>query len=103
MRTSDGDLWVRSDLELTIGGEVTMSVRPECVMLSEGPPAGDPVNDWRGHVVNRAFLGDSADHVVGIGKIELRDRSNPVQSIVPGTDVYVTIDHGKIALVPAAT
>jgi hypothetical protein len=34
---------------------------------------------------------------------ELRDRSNPVQSIAPGTDVHLTIDPDKIALVPAAT
>ena len=53
--------------------------------------------------MNRAFLGDSVDHVVGIGKIELRNRSNPVQSIAPGTDVHVTIDPGKVALAPAAT
>jgi iron(III) transport system ATP-binding protein len=52
--------------------------------------------------VNRAFLGDSVDHVVGIGKVELRNRSNPVQSIAPGTDVHLTIDPDKIALVPAA-
>jgi iron(III) transport system ATP-binding protein len=102
VRTSDGDLWVTSDLDLAIGGEVTLSVRPECVMLSEGPPAGNPMNDWHGRIVNRAFLGDSVDHVVGIGKVELRNRSNPVQSIAPGTDVHLTIDPDKIALVPAA-
>jgi iron(III) transport system ATP-binding protein len=100
VRTSDGDLWVTSDLSLTVGAEVTMSVRPECVMLSLTPP-GDVVNDWQGRIVNRAFLGDSVDHVVGIGKIELRNRSNPVQSIAPGTDVHLTIDPEKIALVPA--
>jgi iron(III) transport system ATP-binding protein len=103
VRTSDGDLWVTSDLDLTVGGEVTLSVRPECVMLSESPPAGNPVNDWQGRIVNRAFLGDSVDHVVDVGKIELRNRSNPVQSINPGTDVHLTIDPDKIALVPAGS
>ena len=103
VRTSDGDLWVTSDLDLVTGGEVTLSVRPECVMLSQGPPAGSPANDWQGRIVTRAFLGDSVDHVVGVGKIELRNRSNPVQSIEPGTEVHLTIDPDKIALVPAAT
>jgi iron(III) transport system ATP-binding protein len=97
VRTSDGDLWVTSDLDVGVGSEVTLSVRPECVALSL--ESGNAVNEWQGRVVNRAFLGDSVDHVVGIGKIELRNRSNPAQSISPGTDVYLTIDPDKIALV----
>ncbi|HEY7485222.1 MAG TPA: ABC transporter ATP-binding protein [Streptosporangiaceae bacterium] len=100
VRTSDGDLWVTSDLDLAVGTEVTLSVRPECVALSL-EPGSSAVNEWHGRVVNRAFLGDSVDHVVGIGKIELRNRSNPAQSIAPGTDVYLTIDPDKIALVAA--
>jgi iron(III) transport system ATP-binding protein len=101
VRTGDGDLWVSSDLDLAIGSDVTLSVRPECIMLSVTPSAGNPANEWHGRVVNRAFLGDSVDHVVGVGKIELRNRSNPVQSIAPGTDVHLTIAPEKIALVPA--
>jgi iron(III) transport system ATP-binding protein len=99
VRTSGGDLWVTSDLELAVGGEVTLSVRPECIALSL--TSGDAVNEWHGRVVNRAFLGDSVDHVVAIGKIELRNRSNPAQSIPPGTEVYLSIDPDKIALVAA--
>jgi iron(III) transport system ATP-binding protein len=102
VRTGDGDLWVTSGLDLAIGGAVTLSVRPECIMISVTPSAGSPANEWQGRVVNRAFLGDSVDHVVAIGKLELRNRSNPVQSIPPGTDVHLTIDPGKIALVPAS-
>jgi hypothetical protein len=45
----------------------------------QGSPAG-----------RRAFLGDSADRVVGIGEIEPRNRSNLVRSIAPGTDVHLT-------------
>jgi iron(III) transport system ATP-binding protein len=101
VRTSDGDLWVTSGLDLAVGSAVTLSVRPECIMLSRTPSAGSPANEWHGKVVNRAFLGDSVDHVVGVGKLELRNRSNPVQSIAPGTDVHLTIDPDKIALVPA--
>lgn len=101
VRTSDGDLWVASKLDLPEATEVTLSVRPESIALSLQPGEGNPPNEWPGRVVNRAFLGDSVDHVVGIGKIELRNRSNPAQSIPPGTDVYLTIDPDKIALVPA--
>jgi iron(III) transport system ATP-binding protein len=99
IRTGDGDLWATSDLDLAVGTEVTLSVRPECITLSL--ESGNAVNEWHGRVVNRAFLGDSVDHVVGIGKIELRNRSNPAQSIPPGTEVYLSIDPDKIALVTA--
>ena len=99
IRTGDGDLWATSDLDLAVGTEVTLSVRPECITLSL--ESGNAVNEWHGRVVNRAFLGDSVDHVVGIGKIELRNRSNPAQSIPPGTEVYLSIDPDKIALVAA--
>jgi iron(III) transport system ATP-binding protein len=99
VRTGDGDLWVTSDLDLAVGSEVTLSVRPECIALSLA--SGNAVNEWHGRVVNRAFLGDSVDHVVGIGKIELRNRSNSAQSIPPGTEVYLTIEPDKIALVAA--
>jgi ABC-type Fe3+/spermidine/putrescine transport system ATPase subunit len=99
VRTGDGDLWVTATLDLAVGSEVTMSVRPECIALSL--EAGNAVNEWHGRIVNRAFLGDSVDHVVGVGKTELRNRSNPAQSIAPGTDVYLTIDPDKIALVAA--
>jgi iron(III) transport system ATP-binding protein len=99
VRTGDGDLWVTSALDLPVGSEVTLSVRPECISLSL--EAGNAVNEWHGRIVNRAFLGDSVDHVVGVGKTELRNRSNPAQSIAPGTDVYLTIDPDKIALVAA--
>ena len=60
-------------------------------------------NDRPGRIVNRTFFGGSVDRVVGIGKIELRDRSSPVRSIAPGADVHVTIDPDRIALVPATT
>jgi iron(III) transport system ATP-binding protein len=99
VRTSDGDLWVTSDADVAVGSEVTLSVRPECIALSM--ESGGALNEWHGRVVNRAFLGDSVDHVVGIGKIELRNRSNPAQSIKPGTEVYLSIDPDKIALVAA--
>lgn len=52
--------------------------------------------------MTRAFFGDSVGHALGIGRIELRNRSNPVRSIAPGADVTLSIDTDEIALVPAA-
>jgi iron(III) transport system ATP-binding protein len=40
------------------------------------------------------------DHVVGVGKHELRVRCNPSVSISPGTDVYLQMPPDRLSLVP---
>jgi iron(III) transport system ATP-binding protein len=123
VQTVDGDLWVDGGPPVAVGATVTLSIRPEAIGLRTNPvgPAGGAAagagigwaggagvgsaggtgpNRLRGTVVNRAFLGDSVDHVVAIGKTELRNRSNPAQSIAPGTEVTVLVDPDKVALVP---
>jgi iron(III) transport system ATP-binding protein len=84
-----------------VGAEVLLSIRPECVEIATAPHPG-AVNEWAGEVLTRAFLGDAVDHVVGVGKLEMRTRSNPTRSIEPGTRVHLTIDPAKVTLVPAA-
>jgi iron(III) transport system ATP-binding protein len=84
-----------------VGAEVLLSIRPECVEIATAPQPG-AVNEWAGEVLTRAFLGDAVDHVVGVGKLEMRTRSNPTRSIEPGTRVHLTIDPAKVTLVPAA-
>jgi iron(III) transport system ATP-binding protein len=83
-----------------VGAEVLLSVRPECVALSTSPRGGAVPNEWAGQVLTRAFMGDAVDHVVGVGKLEIRNRSNPNQSIAPGTRVYLTFDPDHVTLVP---
>jgi iron(III) transport system ATP-binding protein len=100
VETVDGDLWVGGGPAVPVGATVTLSIRPEAIELRTDPVAGSVPNRLRGTVVNRAFLGDSVDHVVAIGKAELRNRSNPAQSIVPGTEVTLVVDPDKVALVP---
>jgi iron(III) transport system ATP-binding protein len=82
------------------GAEVLLSIRPECVDLST-TPVSRAVNAWQGEVLTRAFLGDAVDHVVGVGKLEIRTRSNPTVSIAPGTQVHLVVDPASVALVPA--
>jgi iron(III) transport system ATP-binding protein len=104
VQTVDGDLWVDGGPAVPVGATVTLSIRPEAIDLRTGSVAGAVdgaiLNRLRGTVVNRAFLGDSVDHVVAIGKTELRNRSNPAQSLPPGTEVTLVVDPDKIALVP---
>jgi iron(III) transport system ATP-binding protein len=88
-------------LRPAVGADVLLSIRPECVEIATARRPG-AVNEWAGEVLTRAFLGDAVDHVVGVGKLEMRTRSNPTQTIEPGTRVHLTVDPAKVTLVPAA-
>jgi iron(III) transport system ATP-binding protein len=83
-----------------VGSGVLLSIRPESVSLSLRSCGGAVANEWVGEVLTRAFMGDAVDHVVGVGKLEIRNRSNPVQSIEAHTRVYLTFDPDKVTLVP---
>jgi iron(III) transport system ATP-binding protein len=101
--TPEGTLWSSCASALTEGNEALVALRPES--LSIAPTAGlapNMRNEWRGSVLNRAFMGDSVDHIVGIGKFELRVRCNPSISIAPQTEVYVCVDPENVTVVPTA-
>jgi iron(III) transport system ATP-binding protein len=98
--TTEGRLRVRSATALPVGSEAIVSIRPEAVEISLIGSGGTEPNEWTGEVVNRAFLGDSVDHVVRVGKAEVRNRSNPNTSIEQGTTVYLRMNPDKLSLVP---
>ncbi|MFP5336760.1 MAG: ABC transporter ATP-binding protein [Actinomycetes bacterium] len=99
VETANGTLYIDSAHELPVGHEVVVSIRPEAVELTTAPRDGAP-NEWHGTVVTRAFLGDAVDHVVAVGKQEVRVRTNPDVSIEAGRQVYLQLHPGKISLVP---
>ncbi|MGP4015999.1 ABC transporter ATP-binding protein [Saccharopolyspora sp. 5N708] len=82
-----------------VGEDALLSLRPESIDVSL-TPAESTVNAWSGQVLTRAFMGDAVDHVVGVGKLEIRTRSNPTQSIEPGSRVHLWVDPAKVILVP---
>ena len=98
--TTEGRLRVRSSAAVPVGSEAIVSIRPEAVEIAETSAGGTAANEWSGEIVSRAFLGDSVDHVVKVGKIEVRNRSNPTVSVAPGTSVFLRMDPDKLALVP---
>ncbi|GAA2079881.1 ABC transporter ATP-binding protein [Actinomadura alba] len=100
VNTADGLLVLDAAAAIPIGGDVIVSIRPEAVEVSTGSRAGEVPNEWTGTVTTRAFLGESVDHVVSVGRHEIRARGNPAVSIKPGTEVYLRLDPGKLALVP---
>ena len=99
VETGNGPLYLGSADELALGTEVVVSIRPEAVHLTTTSQPGVR-NEWHGTVVTRAFLGDSVDHVVAVGKQEMRARTSDDISIEPGTQVYLQLDPAKISLVP---
>jgi iron(III) transport system ATP-binding protein len=98
--TVDGRLALDSAADIPIGTDVIVSIRPEAVEVSTTSRAGETPNEWTGTVLTRAFLGEAVDHVVGVGRHEIRARGNPSVSIKPETTVYLRMDPGKLALVP---
>ncbi|MFF3465114.1 ABC transporter ATP-binding protein [Streptomyces sp. NPDC001984] len=82
-----------------VGDTVLISIRPECVDLTR-ERRGNVPNEWSGTVLTRAFMGDVVDHIVGVGNLEIRNRSNPTLSIPPGTEVYFSVTPDKVTLVP---
>src|SRR6266511_3388293 len=101
VETSEGALWSSDGTSLPAGTEVLLSIRPESMELSTDSRAPTARNEWRGSVLTRAFLGDSPDHVVGVGKYKLRVRSNPTVSIEPGREVYLRVEPSSVVIVPA--
>jgi iron(III) transport system ATP-binding protein len=99
VETRDGRLTLESGAHIQPGTEVVVSIRPESVMLTTERPVGS-VNVWEGNVTTRAFLGDAVDHVVAVGKHEIRARCLPHVSYPPGTNVYLDMEPAKLALVP---
>jgi iron(III) transport system ATP-binding protein len=106
--TPDLSIWgVMTGSPLQVGDDAAVSIRPECVQLDgiEGGRAGGSSgarNEFSGEVGTRAFLGDSVDHVIAVGKQEIRNRSNPAQSIAPGSRVVLRVDHARVAVIPPA-
>ncbi len=100
VETSEGRLNLFSSAAVTVGSEVIVSIRPEAMELTVIGCQGARANEWSGEVVTRVFLGNSVDHVVSVGRYELRNRSDPSVSIEPGTRVFLRMDPDKCSLVP---
>jgi iron(III) transport system ATP-binding protein len=100
VETSEGRLIVDQGGGIPAGTDVVVSIRPEAVVLAEESAGGTPgANDWGGEILTRAFMGDSVDHIVGVGRYEIRNRSNPSISVEPGTRVRVRMDPAKLTLI----
>ncbi len=85
---------------LAEGQAVTLAVRPEHVEVLEGSPA-DPENAFRVEVIRAAYLGDSIDCRLRLGKWELRTQLPPGRVPPPGEALWIRLPREKLILIPA--
>lgn len=96
--TVGGNVSAKSQLEFHQGDEVVVAFRPESLSLNIASGPNDP---WRGAVETRAFLGEAVDHIVQVGELTLRVRTNPSISIPAGTAVTVTFAEDSCSVLPS--
>jgi iron(III) transport system ATP-binding protein len=97
--TPNGALWTTWETPAT-GTAVSISLRPECLGISRRSSDGTSPNEWEGIVVSRAYQGDHAEHIVRVGTSEVCARSDPGETIPPGTDVWLTIHPSHVTIIP---
>lgn len=100
--TEHGEIHFTCDRGLVVGSSITLAIRPEGIRLTTAIEASHGMNYWLGRVQTTAYMGDSVEHVVNLGEATLRNRSNPGQSLAPGTEVAVEIDMDQIGVLPEA-
>jgi iron(III) transport system ATP-binding protein len=98
--TAHGQLRIRWEGSASVGDRVVVSIRSELIALE--PSAGhNGANRWPGTIRTRAFRGDSVEHLVGVGGVELRVRTEPAATVAPGTEVTVRLPEEGPALIRA--
>ena len=95
MDSEIGPLQVKSDATLRPGQRVTVSVRPEDVVLTDppAPPAGH--SGLVGTVTAKVFLGETLDFKIDIAGREILARAHPSLRTSVGQPIGVSIDPDK--------
>ncbi|MEX2291630.1 MAG: ABC transporter ATP-binding protein [Mycobacteriales bacterium] len=101
VRTSAGELTLDSPIDVPVGSDVVVSARPEVIDLHTEGSALSVANEWKGTVLSRSFLGDSVDHLVGVGEYTLRARVNPSVSIQPQSQVFIRMSADRLTMMAA--
>ncbi len=100
LETKDGIRFRAPRDGLAEGQAVTLAVRPEHVEVLEGPP-GDLENAFQVEVIRAAYLGDSIDCRLRLGKWELRTQLPPGRIPSPGETLWIRLPAEKLILIPA--
>jgi iron(III) transport system ATP-binding protein len=94
VRLKSGELILgKTKHKVATGDGVVISVRPESILLSAGPPeAGTPRNRFSGQVENRGFVGNLNRYDVRCGSRLIVANTGPRIAIEPGETVHVAFD-----------
>jgi iron(III) transport system ATP-binding protein len=96
VRCPFGDWTAFSEASLATGAKVTLSIRPENVVLSETPTAdGAAANLCDAKVNQKVFLGDFTDFQVRVGETLLFSRTHPDLLTPVGDAIYVRVAPDK--------
>lgn len=101
VRTSIGVLKVKSDRALQENSDISISVRPEDVHLSETAPTDSTTNEVTGVVDQAVFLGEYMDLKVKLGEYEMLARAHPTLRAFSGGKIHLRLDPDKcVAVAP---
>ncbi len=99
VETATGPIHGRESGGLPVGARVLAVVRPEHVAIepSVSSSSGDP---GHGTVESVAYFGDSVDHLVTVGPLEIRARTGAARTFAPGTRVSLRFPEGCCSILP---
>ena len=98
--TTCGQLVVHSRSALSVGEDVTVSVRPENVMVEPLPDGASPGPSlWRGCLDTRVFLGDSVDFRIRVNDKTIRAKSHPSAAVPTEGELLVRLPKEGCAIV----
>ncbi|MFA9446490.1 ABC transporter ATP-binding protein [Egicoccus sp. AB-alg6-2] len=100
VQTDEGEIIATSQYDLGPGARVTVAIRPEHVQIEEGRPVESRPGVWAGKVTARAFLGDSVEHKIEVGKVDLQARCHTDLSIPPNTEISIVLPPEWCSLIP---
>ncbi|MBI3068745.1 MAG: TOBE domain-containing protein, partial [Betaproteobacteria bacterium] len=90
------ELWSASAAPHPEQRDVTVSLRPENVALSQSRPEGP--NVLTGTILYESFLGGHTEYVVDVGGFHLKSRS--LDDLAVGSRVFASIDPQKVICLP---
>jgi ABC-type Fe3+/spermidine/putrescine transport system ATPase subunit len=100
--TRDGLTIGVSDHDLSLGQQVTLSVRPEHIRLCRDSDtvATEDSNVLKGKVIRAAYLGDVVDCRVQVGNWILRANTRADEVLRPDEDVFIVFSPERVTVIP---
>ena len=97
LQTPCGELLLPGDVTTAGSGSVTISIRPENILVSDAPRHA--LNEWAGIIESHMFLGDYQELKVRVGNELLQSRVHPEFAAQSGGKVFVHIEPERCVVV----